>query len=80
MVSQITSIDAIGGVASFSMTSIDVIRGQRVNSDSLAHFAMPEDFYFFLLARPKRHASLSPFSESMEVSHSTGRREPLTTC
>ena len=34
----------------------------------------------FLVARPKRQASISPFSESMEVSHSTGRREPLTTC
>ena len=30
-------------------------------------------FCFFWRARPKRHASLSPFSESVEVSHSTGR-------
>ena len=36
-------------------------------------------FSIFLLARPKQHANLSPFSESMEVSRSTGRREPLTT-
>ena len=36
-------------------------------------------FLFFLLARPKQHASLFPFSKSMEVSHSTGCREPLTT-
>ena len=31
----------------------------------------------FSLARPERHESLSPLSESMEVPHSTARREPL---
>ena len=50
------------------------------NSDSLANFVMPMDFYFFACTPEATYEFIPIISEAMEVSHSTGRREPFTTC
>ena len=75
---EVGSFDAAGPTASLSLSQPKLLCGALTGTPLRTSLCLR--ISSFLLARPKGHASLSPFSESMEVSHSTNRPEPLTTC